>query len=81
MVKILNPKRYTLNAGFTLVETLVSLLIFSIALTAIFYLLSKNLNEASLIKNNFIASIVRRIGSEKRNGNTNRGTGTPIMIT
>ncbi len=52
------------NAGFTLVEALVSLLIFSIALTAIFALLADNLKEASLIKNNFIASGLVQEGME-----------------
>ena len=62
-----NPKPYTpnpSNAGFTLVEALVSLLIFSVALTAIFYLLANNLKAASLVKNNFIASGLVQEGME-----------------
>ena len=54
----------TNGAGFTLVEILVSLSIFSIALTAIFYLLTSNLKEASLIENNFIASGLVQEGME-----------------
>jgi prepilin-type N-terminal cleavage/methylation domain-containing protein len=69
MIKKLNANRYTLNTsarntGFTLVETLVSLLIFSIALTAVFYVLVVNLNDAELIKNNFIASGLVQEGME-----------------
>jgi len=60
----LNPKRYTLNAGFTLVETLVSVLIFGVTLTAIFSLLTNNLKDASLIKDNFIASGLVQEGME-----------------
>ncbi len=75
MIKTLNPKPYsihpklladedTLNAGFTLVEALVSLLIFSIALTAIFSLLTNNLKDASLVEHNFIASGLVQEGME-----------------
>ncbi len=54
----------TNNAGFTLVEALVSLLIFSIALTAIFSLLTNNLKNASLVEHNFIASGLVQEGME-----------------
>ena len=77
MIKTLHPKRHTLNAGlthlsfslkksggFTLVETLVSILIFGVTLTAIFYLLTNNLKDASLIKDNFIASGLVQEGVE-----------------
>ncbi len=67
MIKTPNPKPhipYPGSAGFTLVEVLVSLLIFSIALTAIFYLLTNNLKNASLVKNNFIASGLVQEGIE-----------------
>jgi prepilin-type N-terminal cleavage/methylation domain-containing protein len=71
MIKTLNHKRparpsfpLKKSAGFTLIETLVSILIFSVALTAIFSLLSNNLKEASLVKNNFIASGLAQEGIE-----------------
>jgi len=54
----------TNNAGFTLVEALVSLLIFSIALPAIFFLLTNNLKNASLVEHNFIASGLVQEGME-----------------
>ncbi len=63
----LNPKPHTLhpnNAGFTLVEALVSLLIFSVALTAIFSLLTNNLKDASLVEHNFVASGLVQEGME-----------------
>lgn len=60
MIKTLNPN----NAGFTLVETLVSLLIFSIALTAIFSLMNNNLRDALLVEHNFIASGLVQEGME-----------------
>lgn len=50
--------------GFTLVETLVCLLIFSIALTGIFGILSFNMKAASRIKDNFIASGLVQEGVE-----------------
>ena len=52
------------GAGFTLIETLVSLLIFSIALTAIFSLLTNNLKDALLVEHNFIASGLVQEGME-----------------
>lgn len=60
MIKTLNPN----SAGFTLVEALVSLLIFSVALTAIFSLLSNNLKNALLVEHNFIASGLVQEGME-----------------
>ncbi len=59
MVKNLKSEK-----GFTLIETLVSLLIFSIALTAIFSLLSNNLRDALLVEHNFIASGLVQEGME-----------------
>lgn len=71
MIKTLHPTSHTQHhflkkngAGFTLIEAIVSLLIFSVSLTAIFYLLTNNLREASLIKNNFIASGLVQEGME-----------------
>jgi prepilin-type N-terminal cleavage/methylation domain-containing protein len=52
------------SAGFTLIEALVSLLIFSIALTAIFSLLTNNLKDAVLVEHNFIASGLVQEGVE-----------------
>lgn len=52
------------NSGFTLVETVVSLFVLSIALTPIFFFLNANLKEASLIKDNFIASGLLQEGME-----------------
>lgn len=52
------------SAGFTLIEALVSLLIFSIALTAIFFLLTNNLKDATLVEHNFIASGLVQEGME-----------------
>jgi len=60
----INHSPPTDNAGFTLVEVLISLLIFSIALTAIFYILVINIGNAQLIKNNFIASGLVQEGIE-----------------
>ncbi len=54
----------TNNAGFTLVEALVSLLILSIALTAVFHILTVSIGDAELIKNNFIASGLVQEGME-----------------
>jgi type II secretory pathway pseudopilin PulG len=67
MIKNLYPAPSTLNpksAGFTLIETLVLLLVFSVSLTAIFSLLTSNLKEASLIRNNFVASGLVQEGME-----------------
>lgn len=76
----LKPER-----GFTLVEVLVSVLIFSLALTAVFYVLVVNLGDAELIKNNFIASglvqegmeVVRNIRDSDWHANNPFGTGIP----
>ena len=73
------------GAGFTLVEALVSLLIFSIALTAVFYILFINIGDAELIKNNFIASgliqegmeTVRNIRDSDWHANNPFGAGIP----
>jgi prepilin-type N-terminal cleavage/methylation domain-containing protein len=59
-----NYSLQTSNAGFTLVEALVSLLIFSVALTAIFSLLTNNLKDASLVEHNFVASGLVQEGME-----------------
>ena len=51
-------------SGFTLVETLVSLFILSIAIAASFAVITSNLSNATLIKNNFIASGLAQEGAE-----------------
>jgi prepilin-type N-terminal cleavage/methylation domain-containing protein len=73
------------GAGFTLVEVLVSILVFSLALTAIFYILVTNISDADLIKNNFIASglvqegmeVVRNIRDNDWHTNNPFGTSIP----
>ncbi len=52
------------NSGFTLVETLVSLFVLSMAITATFAIISFNLSNATFIKNNFIASGLAQEGAE-----------------
>ena len=52
------------NPGFTLVETLVSLFVLSIAITATFAIITFNLNRANCIKNSFIASGLAQEGDE-----------------
>lgn len=50
--------------GFTLVETLVSLFILSVALTGAFSVITTNLNSANAIKNSYIASGLVQEGLE-----------------
>jgi len=71
MAETLNPKRLSIaryslptSEGFTLIETLVSLLVFSVALAAVFSLLIYSLKETSLIKDNFVASGLVQEGME-----------------
>lgn len=52
------------NAGFTLIEILVTIFIFSIAFTATSFLLSSNLRAATAVKNDFIASGLTQEGME-----------------
>jgi prepilin-type N-terminal cleavage/methylation domain-containing protein len=52
------------SGGFTLVEVLVSILVLSLAFTAIFYILVTNISDADLIKDNFIASGLVQEGME-----------------
>lgn len=80
-----NPKRATPNAGFALVEVLISVLVFSLALTAIFFVLIVNLGNAQLVKNNFIASglvqegmeVIRNIRDNDWHAGNPFGTGIP----
>ncbi len=67
MIKTPNSKLQTPNpnsTGFTLIETLVSFLVFSVALSAVFYILTVSIGDAELIKNNFIASGLVQEGME-----------------
>lgn len=52
------------NSGFTLVEVLVTIFIFGLALTATSFVLSANLRSASAIRNNFLASGLVQEGIE-----------------
>ncbi len=52
------------TSGFTLVETLVSLFILSIAISATLAIITFNLNNANFVKNNFIASGLAQEGAE-----------------
>jgi prepilin-type N-terminal cleavage/methylation domain-containing protein len=52
------------QSGFTLVEALISILIFGLTLTAVFYVLVVNLGAAQSVKNNFIASGLVQEGME-----------------
>jgi prepilin-type N-terminal cleavage/methylation domain-containing protein len=61
----LKPKTQHLKPnGFTLIETMISVLIFGLVLSAVSSLLSSNLSSASLIKNNFVASGLVQEGME-----------------
>jgi len=72
------------SAGFTLVEVLVSILVFGLAFTAIFYILATNISDADLIKDNFIASGLVQEGMEvvrnirDNDWHTNKPFGTSI---
>ena len=64
--------------GFTLIETLVSLFILSIAITASFAVISTNLTTATYVKNSFIASGLAQEGLEiARNLRDSDGGATP----
>lgn len=52
------------QSGFTLVEVLITLFIFSLALTATSFILTTNLRSASAIRNNFVASGLAQEGME-----------------
>lgn len=52
------------RAGFTLLETLVALFIIGITLSGIFSVIIYNLNNASYIKNSFVASGLAQEGIE-----------------
>lgn len=52
------------QTGFTLIETLVSLFILSIAITGAFAVISYNVSSASFIKNGFVASGLAQEGLE-----------------
>lgn len=52
------------NSGFTLIEILITIFIFSIAFTATSFILTANLRGASAIRNNFIASGLAQEGME-----------------
>lgn len=52
------------NEGFTLVEVLVVIFIFSLAFTATTFVLTANLRSASAIQNNFVASGLVQEGME-----------------
>jgi len=52
------------NTGFTLVETLVSLFILSIAITGAFAVISFNLSNAISVRNSFVASGLAQEGME-----------------
>ena len=63
-MKISNFQFPISKQGFTLLETLVSLFILSIAITGAFSVISFNVGNANLIKNNFIASGLAQEGAE-----------------
>src|SRR3989338_8634824 len=50
--------------GFSLVEALVSILVLSIAFTAITALFAANISSANVVRNNFIASALAQEGVE-----------------
>ena len=52
------------NFGFTLVETMVSLFVLSIAIAATFAIITFHLSNAQFIKNSFIASGLAQEGAE-----------------
>lgn len=52
------------SKGFTLIEVLVVVFIFGVALTAVSFMLSTNVRSAEEIKNNFIASGLAQEGME-----------------
>lgn len=52
------------TSGFTLVETLVSLFVLSVAIAATFAIISSNLSNAEFVRNNFIASGLAQEGAE-----------------
>lgn len=52
------------QSGFTLIETMISVLIFGLVLSAVSGLLNSNLSGAVLIKNNFVASSLIQEGME-----------------
>lgn len=56
--------KYSTAAGFSLVEVLVSIVILSLALTAIVGLFTINISSANVIKNNYMASALAQEGVE-----------------
>lgn len=52
------------NGGFTMIETLVAVFIFGLALTATSFIMITNLNTANSIKNGYIASGLAQEGVE-----------------
>lgn len=52
------------KAGFTLVEILISLLIFSFVITPIIFILSTNLSSAASVRNSYVASGLVQEGVE-----------------
>lgn len=71
---MLRAPGYMLNEqGFTLVEILVALFIFSVALTAIFYIILVNIQNANAVRNNITASGLLQEGIEVTRNIRDRG--------